>query len=55
MLENLGEEGRFFHYGVTSYDVEDPALSLLLCEAIDLLLQDCERLIGAIRRRAGTR
>src|SRR5215218_8314428 len=30
VLENLGEEGRFFHYGVTSYDVEDPTLSLLL-------------------------
>src|SRR5204863_290857 len=52
VLENLGEEGRYFHYGVTSYDVEDPALSLLLCEAVDLLLADTERLIAAIRRRS---
>src|SRR5437879_5362328 len=52
VLENLGEEGRFFHYGVTSYDVEDPALSLMLCEAVDLLLEDTERLIAAIRKRA---
>jgi adenylosuccinate lyase len=52
VLENLGEEGRFFHYGVTSYDVEDPALSLLLCQAADMLLADVEPLIAAIRRRA---
>src|SRR5207302_11284867 len=43
VLENLGEEGRYFHYGVTSYDVEDPALSLLMVEAADLLLDDTER------------
>src|SRR6185369_1009369 len=30
VLESLGPEGRYFHYGVTSYDVEDPALSFLL-------------------------
>jgi adenylosuccinate lyase len=38
VLENLGEEGRYFHFGVTSYDIEDPALSLLMSEAIDLIL-----------------
>jgi adenylosuccinate lyase len=52
VLENLGEEGRFFHYGVTSYDIEDPALSLLLCESLDLLLGDVEQLMASIRRRA---
>ena len=30
VLENLGPEGRWFHYGVTSCDIEDPALSLQL-------------------------
>ena len=30
VAENLGEEGRFVHYGVTSYDIVDTALSLLL-------------------------
>src|ERR1700687_2408568 len=33
--ENLSDEGRYFHFGVTSYDIEDPALALLMCEAAD--------------------
>jgi adenylosuccinate lyase len=52
VLENLGEEGRYFHYGVTSYDVEDPALSLMLRDAIDLLVEDVGTLAEAIRARA---
>ena len=35
VAENLGEEGRFVHYGVTSYDIVDTALSLLLRQALD--------------------
>jgi adenylosuccinate lyase len=52
VLENLGEEGRYFHFGVTSYDIEDPALALLMRDAIDLLLRDVDALIEAIRERA---
>jgi adenylosuccinate lyase len=52
VLEHLGEAGRFFHYGVTSYDVEDCALSLQLCEASDLLLRDLDGLIEAVKARA---
>jgi adenylosuccinate lyase len=52
VLEHLGEAGRFFHYGVTSYDVEDCALSLQLCEAADLLLRDLDALIEAVKVRA---
>lgn len=50
--ENLGEEGRYFHFGVTSYDIEDPALALLMREAADRLLQDVDGLCEAIRERA---
>jgi len=50
--ENLGPEGRYFHYGVTSYDIEDPALCLLMRRAIDLLLRDLDGLCAAIRGRA---
>lgn len=52
VLEQLGEEGRFFHYGVTSYDIEDCALSLQLREAADLLLRDLDALTEAVRGRA---
>jgi adenylosuccinate lyase len=52
VLENLGPEGRYFHYGVTSYDIEDPALSLQLLQALDLILGESDGLIEAIRERA---
>ncbi|MFN3651882.1 MAG: adenylosuccinate lyase [Armatimonadota bacterium] len=52
VLENLGPEGRYFHYGVTSYDIEDPALSLQMIQALDLILEKLDGLIEAIRGRA---
>ncbi len=50
--EYLGEEARYLHFGVTSYDIEDPALSLLLKQSADLLLEDCAELIEVIREQA---
>jgi adenylosuccinate lyase len=50
--EYLGEEGRFLHYGITSYDVVDTALSLLLRDTADILMGRVEALIEVIRRRA---
>src|SRR3712207_6233951 len=52
VMENLGPEGRYFHYGVTSYDIEDPALSLLLVQSLDMILAKLDDLTGAIRERA---
>ncbi|HZT42318.1 MAG TPA: adenylosuccinate lyase [Chthonomonadaceae bacterium] len=52
VAEGLGEEGRFVHYGVTSYDIVDTALGLLLRDATDLILQRAEQLNAVIRRRA---
>jgi len=52
VAEGLGEEGRYVHYGVTSYDIVDTALSLLLRDSVDTLLAGCERLIATIRKRA---
>ncbi len=53
VAENLGEEGRFVHYGVTSYDIVDTALSLLLRDATDAIISRCESLNAVIRKRAG--
>jgi adenylosuccinate lyase len=52
VLENLGPEGRYFHYGVTSYDIEDPALALQMVRALDLILAELDGLIEAVRERA---
>lgn len=50
--ESLGEEGRFVHFGLTSNDVWDTALSLQLLEAIDLLDRDIAGLIEVLDRQA---
>ena len=50
--ENLGEESRFIHLGMTSSDVMDTALSLQLKEASQLLKQDIVELIEVLEEKA---
>jgi len=50
--EHLGPEGRFVHYGITSYDVVDTALSLLLRDSVDIILEDCAALAAVIAKLA---
>ena len=50
--EHLGEERSFLHLGVTSYDIEDTALALLLRQSSQLIEQDLLALIEAVRARA---
>ncbi|HEX4930400.1 MAG TPA: adenylosuccinate lyase [Gaiellaceae bacterium] len=52
VAEGLGEEGRWFHYGLTSSDVIDTALSLQLRDAGALILEGLERAIVAVTARA---
>jgi adenylosuccinate lyase len=50
--ELAGEEARFLHLGMTSSDVLDTSLALLLAEALDLILDGLGKLRQALRRRA---
>jgi adenylosuccinate lyase len=52
VAENVGPEGRWLHYGLTSSDVVDTALAMLMRDACDLILSDLESLIAAVRERA---
>jgi adenylosuccinate lyase len=52
VAEQLGEEGRYFHYGLTSSDVLDTALSLQVQEAGALLLDGLRAALEAVVRRA---
>src|SRR5512147_1576483 len=51
VAENVGPHGRWLHYGLTSSDVVDTALSLLMVRACDLVLGGLQRLKAAVRRR----
>jgi adenylosuccinate lyase len=52
VAENVGPWGRFLHYGLTSSDVVDTALSILCRDALDLLLKDLDELREAVKTRA---
>ena len=48
VADRLGEEGRWFHFGLTSSDVLDTALSLAVQEAGALVLEGIERAFHAV-------
>jgi adenylosuccinate lyase len=52
IAEQVGPEGRWLHYGLTSSDVVDTALALLLRQACELILADLEALRAAVKTRA---
>ncbi len=52
VAEQLGEDGRWFHFGLTSSDVLDTALALQAREACLLLLDGLEKAFAAVVRRA---
>jgi adenylosuccinate lyase len=52
VADDLGADGRWLHYGLTSSDVLDTALALQVREAGQLILEGIERALEAVARRA---
>jgi adenylosuccinate lyase len=52
VAEQLGDDGRWFHYGLTSSDVLDTALALQIRDAGALVLTGIERALVAVIARA---
>ena len=52
VARQVGPEARFMHQGMTSSDVLDTTLSVQLARASDLLLEDIDALLAALKRRA---
>ena len=50
--EIVGPEARFLHQGMTSSDVLDTCLAVQLTRSADLLMEDVERVLAALKRRA---
>jgi len=48
--EKLGSQGKWLHFGLTSYDLVDTAFVLILREAIDIVLKDIKRLLDVLKR-----
>ncbi|WP_419810143.1 adenylosuccinate lyase [Sphingomonas sp.] len=52
VAEQVGDEARFMHQGMTSSDVLDTCLAVQLAQASDLLIADLDALLGVLERRA---
>ena len=52
LAEIVGPEARFVHQGMTSSDVLDTCFNVQLTRAADLLLEDLDGLLAALKRRA---
>jgi len=52
LTEKVGEDGRFIHMGMTSSDVLDTAFDVQLKEAAEILLEDIDKLLLVLKRRA---
>ncbi len=50
--ETLGEERKWVHYGLTSTDVVDTANGYLLKQANTILMDDIEKMLEVLRKRA---
>ncbi|MEN6318748.1 MAG: adenylosuccinate lyase [Syntrophaceae bacterium] len=52
VTERVGEDGRFIHMGLTSSDILDTSLAVLLKEASDILIDDLNLLLTVLKNKA---
>src|SRR3984957_10139066 len=52
VAEVVGPEARFLHQGLTSSDINDTALAVQLTRVTDLLMEDIELVLKALKRRS---
>ncbi|MCG8494358.1 MAG: adenylosuccinate lyase [Sneathiellales bacterium] len=52
LQEYVGDEARFVHQGMTSSDVLDTCLNVQLTKATDILLEDMDKLLAALKKKA---
>lgn len=50
--EHVGEDSRYIHMGLTSSDILDTSLAILLQEAADIIITDLERLLSLLKEKA---
>ena len=52
LAEHVGDEARFVHQGMTSSDILDTTFNIQLVKAADILIEDLEKLLVVLKRRA---
>jgi len=52
VAETLGDESRWFHYGMTSSDTIDTAVALQMKDSLALIIEDVKMVMESIKKRA---
>lgn len=52
VAEYVGEDSRYIHLGMTSSDILDTSLALLMKEASDIIIDDLKSLLSVLKKRA---
>ncbi|NPA61898.1 MAG: adenylosuccinate lyase [Epsilonproteobacteria bacterium] len=52
IAESLGEESRWFHYGMTSSDTVDTAVALQIRDSLKLIIEDVKMVMESVKKRA---
>ncbi len=52
VAENVGEDSRYIHLGLTSSDILDTSLAIMLREAADIIIFDLEGLLSSLKKKA---
>ena len=52
VAEHVGEESRYVHQGMTSSDVIDTSFAVMLTQATDLIIEDLDKVLAALKKRA---
>ncbi len=50
--ESLGDESRWFHYGMTSSDAVDTGVALQMKASLEIIIEDVKMLMASIKKRA---
>lgn len=50
--EKIGKEGRWMHFGLTSYDVEDTALGILVRDSCEIIIDKLKKLLDTLKGKA---
>ncbi|MDD3468260.1 MAG: lyase family protein, partial [Campylobacterales bacterium] len=52
VANNLGEESRWVHYGMTSSDTIDTAVALQIRDSMEIIIKDVKEIMESVKKRA---
>ena len=52
VAENVGDDSKYIHKGLTSSDVKDTAICLMMKQSADIIIDDLKKFLEVLRRRA---